>query len=475
MRLLSRCSSCTLAFLVVALSACGDDQGHTSPTETVAPTIAALALSADSVLIGGSNTPLTVTIDNPAPDRPNVTVEGYLTQGTARRAAGSMQVDCGSGAALLPKGTCTVSFALGASNGGAGTGTLVQGAATFELQLTQNGMVLATKIAAVTLVNHPTISAVKLGSDTAMIGGPGVGLTTTIESAGPSLPGVSVQGYVTQGTARRAVGSIQVDCGSGTAVLPRGTCPVSFVAGASNSGTGTGTLVAGDAAFELQLIQKGTVLDTKTVAVTLVEGPTISALSLSSDSVTIDGPNVNYTAALVNPGSSYSNMVVRGYIHQGTVQHVAGGTNVFACGSDPGVLPKGTCPVLYGFGASNSGGAGTGLLVQGAATFELRLTRNDTVVLDTKTVAVTLVSNKPPRISALTLSSDTATIGGSSVPYNGNDPKYRPDRHANAAADLHRSGNREIPRRREIRRLRKRCRGSADRHVHGSTRVRGEF
>ena len=45
MRLLSRCSRCTLAFLVVALSACGDDQGHTSPTETVAPTIAALALS----------------------------------------------------------------------------------------------------------------------------------------------------------------------------------------------------------------------------------------------------------------------------------------------------------------------------------------------------------------------------------------------------------------------------------------------
>ena len=293
MRLLSRCSRCTLAFLVVALSACGDDQGHTSPTETVAPTIAALALSADSVLIGGSNTPLTVTIDNPAPDRPNVTVEGYLTQGTARRAAGSMQVDCGSGAALLPKGTCTVSFALGASNGGAGTGTLVQGAATFELQLIQNG----------------------------------------------------------------------------------------------------------------------TVLDTKTVAVTLVERPTISTLSLSSDSVTIDGPNVNYTAALVNPGSSYSNMLVRGYIHQGTVQHVAGGTNVFACGSDPGVLPNGTCPVLYAFGASNSGGAGTGLLVQGAATFELRLTRNDTV-LDTKTVAVTLVSNKPPTISALTLSSDTATIGG---------------------------------------------------------------
>jgi hypothetical protein len=299
MRLLSRCSRCTLAFLVVALSACGDDQGHTSPTETVAPTIAALTLSADSVLIGGSNTPLTVTIDNPAPDRPNVTVEGYLTQGTARRAAGSMQVDCGSGAALLPKGTCTVSFALGASNGGAGTGTLVQGAATFELQLIQNG----------------------------------------------------------------------------------------------------------------------TVLDTKSVAVTLVERPTISALTLSSDSVTIDGPNVNYTAALVNPGSSYSNTVVRGYIHQGSVQHVAGGTNVLACGGDPGVLPKGTCPALYGFGASNSSGAGPGLLVQGAATFELRLTRNDTVVLDTKTVAMTLVSNKPPTISALTLSSDTATIGGSSVTY----------------------------------------------------------
>ena len=64
-------------------------------------------------------------------------------QANARRSTGAVVVQCGSGSGILPTGACTVSNVIIASNSSAGTGTLVPGAATFELDLTANGTVVA--------------------------------------------------------------------------------------------------------------------------------------------------------------------------------------------------------------------------------------------------------------------------------------------------------------------------------------------
>ena len=146
-----------LAFAVVALSACGGDStssGVTVPPVPVAPKISALTLSSDSVVIDGSSTPFTATIGDVAPDIQGAMIQGHITQGTTRRATGSMQINC-SGSAAQPKGPCVVSYAIEASNSGDGSGILVEGAATFKVQLTQNGTALDTKTAAVKLASKP--------------------------------------------------------------------------------------------------------------------------------------------------------------------------------------------------------------------------------------------------------------------------------------------------------------------------------
>jgi hypothetical protein len=402
-----------LACAMVAFGACSDS--GTAPVEARTPTIAALTAGSDVAVIDGSTTPLTATLDNPASDELNVVIQGSLIQGAVRRSAGSMQVDCGGGAGVLPKGTCTVSLVVGASNDGAESGTLVAGTATVELQLTRNGTVLDTKTIPLNLVERPTIDAATLQLDTAAIDGSPVPLAVTIKNAGPAVSGVVLHGYVTQGATRRADDSVQVDCGSGAGVLPTGTCTVSFMLDASNSGAGTGTLVRGEANFEVQLTQNGTALHTQTGAMTLVDNLTISALSLNSDTAVIDGPQVPYMVTVANPGESYSDVTIRGYLTQGALRVSAGATVVFCIPGTPGVLPSGDCTSAYAFGAQNSDGA-AGLLVQGAATLELVLTLNGTA-LDTKSFAVTLISNSPPKISALALSADTVTVGGTAVPF----------------------------------------------------------
>ena len=394
----SRVGNSMLAFAVVALSACGGDStssGVTVPPVPVAPKISVLTLSSDSVVIDGSSTPFTATIDNVAPDIQGVMIQGHITQGTTRRATGSMQINC-SGAAAQPKGPCVVSYAIEASNSGDGTGTLVEGAATFELQLTQNGAALDTKTAAVKLASKPpVISIVSLSSDMATIDGAAVTLSAKIENVGASLSGVAIQGYATQGTARRAAGSMQIDCGSGVNVLPTGTCAVSVVLDASNDSAGTGLLVQGAAKFELQLTRNGTALDTAAIAATLVSNkpPRIRALTLSSDTATIEGTATPYTVTIENTGPSLSGVFIQGVVVQGTVEQPAGGT-VVICGSGNGVLPtafpSGVCTAGSDWGVSNRF---SGAVVPGPATFELDLYVNNNgvnMLVDKKTIQVTL-------------------------------------------------------------------------------------
>jgi uncharacterized repeat protein (TIGR01451 family) len=125
---------------------------------------------------------------------------------------------------------------------------------------------------AVTLApNTPSIGALSPNSDTVMFGS-SIAYTATLTNPGASLSNVVLQGWIDQGTARRAAGGSMVMCGAGVGVLPNGTFNVQGSIVASNATGGTGTLVDGPATFELQLIVNGTVLETKTVTVTLTTG-----------------------------------------------------------------------------------------------------------------------------------------------------------------------------------------------------------
>ena len=114
------------------------------------PTIQSLTLASTTLAIGGAGTTYTATVLNPAgsaigrawPTLPNVVLQGWIVQGTTVRAAGGTVITCPSGppsGGVLPAGTCTTGFSVGASNSGSGNGTLVAGSATFRLDLKQQG------------------------------------------------------------------------------------------------------------------------------------------------------------------------------------------------------------------------------------------------------------------------------------------------------------------------------------------------
>jgi len=241
------------------------------------PTINALTVSADTVVIGGSTTRYTATLKNPESSRPNMIVSGNIRQNPALRAAGDALVQCGGGAGVLPTGSCTVSNPIVASNSGGGT-ALVPGSATFELQLrdTFTGVVFDTKTVAITLVSStPTIAALTLSTDTLVIGSSSVPYTATLRNPGPSLSNVRILSSITQGTTSRAGAGLVINCGSGSGVLPTAICTVSGVAVASNFTSGSGTLEPGGAIFSLQLVDaNGKILDTTFVKVILTSpGP----------------------------------------------------------------------------------------------------------------------------------------------------------------------------------------------------------
>lgn len=104
------------------------------------PTITSLVLSTPTIVIGGSGGTFTATLLNPGTATlSTVVLQGWIEQGSARRASGGAQVTCGSAAiGELPPGTCTDEFSFSADNtSSAGTGTLIPGPATFVLELKQ--------------------------------------------------------------------------------------------------------------------------------------------------------------------------------------------------------------------------------------------------------------------------------------------------------------------------------------------------
>jgi hypothetical protein len=89
----------------------------------------------DNLNAGG--VPYTIAITNSAGTLHDVVLEGYVTQisqtPTAQHIAGSTSINCGGTLGTLPKGTCNTGFTITASNALDGPGTLVPGAASFDL------------------------------------------------------------------------------------------------------------------------------------------------------------------------------------------------------------------------------------------------------------------------------------------------------------------------------------------------------
>ena len=354
------------------------------------PAIIAPTLASTTLVIGGASVTQTATLGNSGPDLLDVTLQAWIVQGTARRAAADAPVDCGRGAGVVPNGVSTVSGPITVSNSANGVGTLVPGAATVELQLLQDSIVLSTTSAPipVTLVPNPppSITSVTANPSFAFIGGPATPYSATLTNPGTSRSNISLQGFVNQGTARRSAGGAGVVCGAGTGVLPTGTFTVPCSMLPANTNGGVGTLVPGPATFELQLLDGTTVLGTKTIAVTL-QPSTVGIASLTSTAATVAMGSVSpYAATLRNPGANLSNVVLQGYLNQGTVHSAAGGIVVIA-GAGNGILPSGFVNVTGSISAFNGGGGG--VLVPGPATFELQMIMNG-ALLEAKTVPVTL-------------------------------------------------------------------------------------
>jgi hypothetical protein len=371
------------------------------------PSIASLTLSPTTLAIGGPRASWTATLQNPANSLQNVSLQGYVVQGTARQAAGGVSVSCGSAIGVLAPGTCTVSFTAGASNGGGG-GTLVPGPATFELNLIQNNggtnTTFDTKTVAVTLVSStPTIASLVLASTSIVIGGQ-TDYTAQIQNYGFPLTDVFIQGEMFQdtddGTVQKGAGGTVLTCGASQGALPTGTCTMQFTAAALGDDLG-GAFVPGLARFVLHLYRSNginvepTELDVKTVEVTLLSAnPTITSFTPTSTNIVLGPGFTTGTATIDNPGAPRSTVSIQFWISQGSARRAAGGSNVNCSGSPGGVLPTGSCTTLADIVASN-GGSGTGTLVTGAATLEVDLQYFDGTtggIFDTKSYPITLVS-----------------------------------------------------------------------------------
>jgi hypothetical protein len=249
------------------------------------------------------------------------------------------------------------------------------------------------------------IVAVNLSTSSLVIGGATVSYTVTVENKGSSVSGVTLQGAIVQGTANHPAGGFAANCPPNTSgVVPKGSCQMASTTSASNA-NGVGTLVPGPANFVLTMsLSAGgtsTVVDQTSVPVTLSPGTLgITNLVLSTTSLAIGGANVPYNITIFNPGSPLSEVWFQGEIIQNSNVAGAGGSNVVCPPtSADAVLPTGNCTMPFSVRASNQSSS-PAPLVPGAATFKITLHQgfSSSVVLDTRSVPVTLVGG-PPEIT----------------------------------------------------------------------------
>ena len=350
----------------------------------------------------------TVVMQNTGSALSNVHIQAELVQGTVIR-SGGLALACTSpqnADGILPNGTCTMNWFTAATNTpGDGQGTLTPGAATFVLKLIQdvNGTatVLDSKSVPVTLTGGTVaITNLALSTTTLAIGGANVPYDVTIFNSTSQLSNVFIQGEIVQSGNVAGAGGVNLLCPptSANAVLPVGTCTVSWSAGASNQSYSPAPLVPGAATFRLTLYQgfgSPVVLDTKSVAVTLVAGPpeitSVIFFDPSNNVLLSTTVGTDYNVTMVNSGTAIPGLTLQSRV----VQTLNGVTSTrivsnvpLACPNDAsGTLPNGVCTFQVTAIVSNDGaGGGPDLVPENDATYVVKLLQNGVELATTSRV-----------------------------------------------------------------------------------------
>lgn len=284
--------------------------------------------------------------------------------------------------------------------------------------------------------NRPVVAQVKvrrlmLDGDLFEIDGAARAFSFEVDNSGSDLAGVRVEVTIVQGMTSRVAAAFAASCpGASAGGLPQGLCTMAGSATASNTATGTGTLVQGDAQFVVTILQDGAagsaVLASRKTGIALVPAPTppggdpaILDVSFPTTSeLILHGPNVPYVAELSNPtGTALGEVFLQGEIHQGDQITGAGGV-IVRCAPDfaDAVLPAGTCQVEWSVRATTDGTGSTP--TPGPAEFVLILYQGfdpSTVELDRFSVPVTIVAG--PTITSVAFPSDPLVINGARVDY----------------------------------------------------------
>jgi hypothetical protein len=230
------------------------------------------SVSAPTALtIDGLENYVTVSVSNFRVSASGLVVQGWVTQGSARQPGGnSAPFSCSPGPrpcdiAGTPFGAPPGRFNFIAHNF---SGSPIRcGPATAEFDLMQDTTRLDSVTSPLTLSHvggcvRPEQTA--LSPTTLDIGGlEGTATVTISNDTLASVSGLVVQGFITQGTARRAAGS------SAPFECAPGSCTQSFNFVASNDFTGTGTLVCGPATAEFDLMQGDMSRQKTTIPITL--------------------------------------------------------------------------------------------------------------------------------------------------------------------------------------------------------------
>jgi len=143
---------------------------------------------------------------------------------------------------------------------------------------------------------------------------------------------------------------------------------------AGNQFPGSGTLMCGPATMEIDLTHEGTLLQTVTATLTISHsGGCVrpEGAALSPTTLEIGGREGTATVTVENDTlAPVSDLVVQGWIVQGTTRRAAGNSAPFTCG-------PGSCVQQFNFVANNDS-PGTGTLVCGSATAEFDLMQGQT-------------------------------------------------------------------------------------------------
>ena len=303
-------------------------------------------------------------------------VEAWILQGSARRWAGSSApFSCGPGPCTIPAGPSSVpdgQFNVDAGNQFPGSGTLMCGPATMEIDLTHEGTLLQTVTATLTISHsggcvRPEGAA--LSPTTLQLNGLEGTATVTVENDNMApVSDLAVQGWIVQGTARRAAGN------SAPFTCARGSCVQRFNFVANNALPGTGTLLCGAATAEFDLTQGETPRHQTTRAIALSHtGGCVrpESAALSPTTLEIGGSEGTATVTVENDTlAPVSDLLVQGWIVQGTTRRAAGNSAPFTCG-------PGSCVQQFNF-VANDDSPGTGTLVCGSATAEFDLMQGQT-------------------------------------------------------------------------------------------------